>query len=54
MSKPIVGAAPLSALVVTNAARAIMNIGRRPNVSPSRPAGTSASPNASAYPDTTH
>src|SRR3954468_15465458 len=34
--------------------REIRNIRRRPIVSPSRPAGTRASPKVSAYPDTTH
>jgi hypothetical protein len=48
ISRPMVGAAPLSALVTTNADRAIRNMRRRPNVSPSRPAGTSANPNVNA------
>jgi hypothetical protein len=48
ISSPTVGAAPLKALVATNADRAIRNIRRLPRVSPSRPAGTSANPKASA------
>ena len=54
MSTPVVGAAPAAALNTTNAVRAARNIVRRPIASPRRPAGTSASPNASAYPETTH
>src|SRR4051812_39536259 len=47
------GAAPASALVMTNAARAPRNMVRRPNASPSRPPVTRTRPNASAYPETT-
>jgi hypothetical protein len=45
---PGVDAAPTSALVTTNNSSAIMNRRRLPNMSPSRPAGTSASPKVSA------
>jgi hypothetical protein len=48
ISSPMVGAAPVSALVTMNADRAIRNIRRRPSASPSRPAGTSASPRVRA------
>jgi hypothetical protein len=48
ISNPVVGAAPLRALVATKADRATRNIRRRPRVSPSRPAGTRTSPKASA------
>ncbi len=54
ISSPALGAAPVSALVTTNAASAMRNIRRRPYMSPSRPAGTRARPKVSAYPDTTH
>ena len=47
-STPVVGAAPAAALHSTNAPSATRNILRRPIASPSRPAGTSASPNVSA------
>jgi hypothetical protein len=53
-SSPALGAAPLSALVTTNAQSAMTYIRRRPIASPSRPAGTSTSPRVSEYPDTTH
>jgi hypothetical protein len=44
----MLGAAPVSALVTTNAANAIRNMQRQPRTSPSRPAGTSANPKVSA------
>ena len=47
-SMPTLCAAPAAALHTTNPASAARNIGRRPSASPSRPAGTSASPNVSA------
>ena len=47
-SVAVLGAAPAAALHSTNAPRATRNIVRRPIASPSRPAGTSASPNANA------
>jgi hypothetical protein len=46
--QPDARAAPVSALVTTNAARAIRNMRRRPRESPSRPAGTKVSPKANA------
>jgi hypothetical protein len=54
ISHPVLGAAPASALNRTNALSASMNIRRRPKASPSRPAGTRASPKVRAYPETTH
>src|SRR3954452_10976914 len=53
-SRAAVGAAPAAALQTTKPTRPMRNIRRRPRASPSRPAGTSASPKVSAYPDTTH
>ncbi len=52
MSDPV--AKPHAALATTNRISPVRNIVRRPRTSPSRPAGTSTSPKASAYPDTTH
>lgn len=48
ISQPMLGAAPASALNSTNPVSASMNSRRRPNASPSRPAGTRVSPKASA------
>jgi hypothetical protein len=48
ISHPMLGAAPANALNSTNPASASMNSRRRPNASPSRPAGTRVSPKASA------
>src|SRR3954463_14857354 len=53
-SHEAVCAAPVRALVTTNADRAIRYMRRRPTVSPRRPAGTRARPKVRAYPETTH
>ena len=53
-SMPSFCAAPAAALHTTKPASAARNIRLRPTASPRRPAGTSASPKVSAYPETTH
>lgn len=49
----IVGASAHTIEVIVNRLRPMMNNCRRERWSPSRPNGTSASPNISTYPDTT-
>ena len=54
LSISIDGASPAITAPTTNTATPARNRRLRPLASPSRPDGTSSSPNASAYPDTTH
>ncbi len=53
-SQPVLGANPHAAEATVNTASPKRKAWRRPRMSPSRPAGTSASPKVRAYPETTH
>ncbi len=53
-SQEALGASPHAAEASVNTASPNRKAWRRPRMSPSRPAGTSARPKVRAYPDTTH